>query len=67
MLLELLTMITKQQTREIEFDDLSKVGWITIEWVGEENIYFTRIDTGTSHFCKVPMLGYMKEINNEMD
>lgn len=60
-------MITKQLTREIEFDDLSKVGWITIEWVGEENIYFTQIDTETSHFCKVPMLGYTKEINNEMD
>jgi len=60
-------MNTKQLSREIEFDDLSKVGWITIDSVGEENIYFTRIDTGTNHFCKIPMLGYKKEINNEMD
>lgn len=60
-------MNTKQPSREIEFDDLSKVGWITIEWVGEENIYFTRIDTGTHHFCKVPLLGYKGGANNEMD
>ena len=60
-------MNTKQLSREIEFDDLSKVGWITIEWVGEENIYFTRIDTGTRHFCKVPLLGYKEGANNEMD
>lgn len=51
-------MKATQIPREIEFDDLWKMGWITIEWVGEENIYFTRIDTNTSHFCKIPCLGY---------
>ena len=60
-------MKATQIPREIEFDDLSKVGWITIESVGEENIYFTRIDTGTRHFCKVPLLGYKGGANNEMD
>ena len=60
-------MKAKQLSREIEFNDLSQIGWIVIESVGEENIYFTRIDTNTSHFCKVPCLGYNKEKNNEMD
>ena len=38
--------------REVESDDLDKIGPIVIEEIGNENIYFVSVWQGTSHFCK---------------
>jgi hypothetical protein len=36
----------------VEVHCLPLMGWVRINWVGEENIYFTLGD-GTKCFCKV--------------
>lgn len=38
---------------EIEKEALHLMSWITITDVGEENLYFTRMDTGEKCFCKL--------------
>jgi hypothetical protein len=37
--------------KEYEVNDLPKLGWITIRFVGEENIYFRHMEVWC--FCKV--------------
>ena len=46
-------MQTLLSNREVDPSDLDKIGTIVIHWIGEENIYFTSIEFGTEHFCKV--------------
>jgi len=37
----------------VDVGDLHKLQWITITHVGEENMYFTRMDTGENCYSKV--------------
>ena len=37
---------------QIEREQLSTIGPIWVYWLGEENVYFTAINTGIWHYCK---------------
>ena len=39
--------------REVDVNDLSRVGEIQITWIGQETVYFISLLFGTEHFCKV--------------
>lgn len=41
--------------KEVEFDDLFRIGDIIIHGIGEENIYFLSVWFGTEHFCKISL------------
>ena len=38
---------------EYEISNLPSLGWLTITWVGEENMYFIEMGNGTRGFVKI--------------
>jgi hypothetical protein len=51
------------KNREVDPTDLDKIGFIIINSIGEENIYFKSVLTNTGHFSKCLSGNFAVSIN----